>query len=61
MGGEPWYLEEPDDGHLVVGDHRLHFIHRVEGGDCGARSLLQPGYDVVCLPARCTHNTIIVD
>lgn len=56
MGGEPSYLEEPNDCNLVVSDQRLHFIHGSQGGDCWARSLLQPGYDVVCLPARCANT-----
>lgn len=56
MGGEPSYLEEPNDCNLVVCDHRLHFTHGSQGGDCGACSLLQPVYDVICLPARCAHT-----
>lgn len=47
------YLKESDDGHLIIGDQRLCFGHAGQGGDCRACALLQPGDDVVCLPASC--------
>lgn len=56
MREEPSYLEKSNNCHLIVGNQRVHILHGSQGADCGTSSLLQPGNDVVSLPASCINK-----
>ena len=51
--GSKAHLEETNDCHLVVSDHRLRLCDLCQGGNSWACALLKPVDDVISLPASC--------